>query len=151
MGGRVEDGNGDACTAAQASPAADSWAQPTTQPTAPHHPTRPPTHPISPRSFRAYTRIVETRLMPKYNAAWHWAKLEAGAASGRPEAEMAAVVRPRLAARYGPALAALKRYRAVLDPAGTCGSDWTDAVIGPAPQQGKPQGVEAGKGEGAEK
>ncbi|PNW73648.1 hypothetical protein CHLRE_13g567100v5 [Chlamydomonas reinhardtii] len=102
-------------------------------------------------AFRAYTRIVETRLMPKYNAAWHWAKLEAGAASGRPEAEMAAVVRPRLAARYGPALAALKRYRAVLDPAGTCGSDWTDAVIGPAPQQGKPQGVEAGKGEGAEK
>eukprot|EP00198_Chlamydomonas_reinhardtii_P004360 XP_001693696.1 L-galactono-1,4-lactone dehydrogenase [Chlamydomonas reinhardtii] len=70
-----------------------------------------------------------TRLMPKYNAAWHWAKLEAGAASGRPEAEMAAVVRPRLAARYGPALAALKRYRAVLDPAGTCGSDWTDATM----------------------
>eukprot|EP00967_Tisochrysis_lutea_P003790 scaffold4496_cov18-Tisochrysis_lutea.AAC.1 len=26
--------------------------------------------------FRAYAHIVEERLMPRFNATWHWAKLE---------------------------------------------------------------------------
>ncbi|GFR43860.1 hypothetical protein Agub_g4987, partial [Astrephomene gubernaculifera] len=92
------------------------------------------------QAFREYARLVETKLMPRFNATWHWAKLEAGPGSGRSEEEVAAVVRPRLAARFGPALRSLARYRGVLDPSGSLGNGWLDAVIGPAPQQGQPQG-----------
>ncbi|GIL70539.1 hypothetical protein Vretimale_3672 [Volvox reticuliferus] len=84
------------------------------------------------QTFREYTRLLETKLMPRFNATWHWAKLEA---ASRPEAELEAVVRPRLAARFGPALAALRRYRAVLDPKGTLSNKWLDAVVGPLPKQ----------------
>ncbi|KXZ53075.1 hypothetical protein GPECTOR_8g68 [Gonium pectorale] len=93
-------------------------------------------------AFREYARLVETKLMPRFNATWHWAKLEAGPGR-RPEGEMEKVVAPRLAARFGPALAALRRYRAVLDPSGTLGNSWLDAVVGPAPQQGQPRAAQA--------
>ncbi|KAG2498500.1 hypothetical protein HYH03_003751 [Edaphochlamys debaryana] len=91
------------------------------------------------KAFREYGRIIETKLMPKYGATWHWAKLEAGASSGRSDEEMTKIVRPRLQARFGPALAALGRYRAVLDPEGTLGNSWLDAVIGAPPAQPKPK------------
>ncbi|GIL47176.1 hypothetical protein Vafri_4064 [Volvox africanus] len=84
------------------------------------------------QAFQEYTRLMETKLMPRFNATWHWAKLEA---ASRPEAELEAVVRPRLAARFGPALAALRRYRAVLDPKGTLSNKWLDAVVGPVPKE----------------
>ncbi len=67
--------------------------------------------------------------MPRFNATWHWAKLEA---DSRPPGEFASVVAPRLQARFEEALTALKRYRAVLDPKGTLGNAWLDAVLGPS-------------------
>ncbi len=47
------------------------------------------------RRFRAYTSLVSTRLAPRFNAAWHWAKLEVPRSSGELKA-----VRARLAARF---------------------------------------------------
>ncbi|GLC43145.1 hypothetical protein PLESTM_001435600 [Pleodorina starrii] len=87
-------------------------------------------------AFREYCRLVETKLMPRFNATWHWAKLEAGS---RSREEMEGLVRPRLAARFGSALAALQRYRAVLDPQGTLSNSWLDAVVGPPPKQQQTQ------------
>ncbi len=63
--------------------------------------------------------------MPRFNATWHWAKLEA---SGRTESDMARV-RQALVRHYGGAISALQRYRAVLDPAGTLSNEWLDAVL----------------------
>ncbi len=72
--------------------------------------------------------------MPRFNATWHWAKLEA-TAPGRTPQELEAVVRPRLAARFSSPLAALGRYRAVLDPEGTLSNKWLEAVLGPVPKE----------------
>ncbi|EFJ51000.1 hypothetical protein VOLCADRAFT_88191 [Volvox carteri f. nagariensis] len=84
------------------------------------------------QAFRGYTRLVESKLMPRFDATWHWAKLET---SSRPEGELEGLVRPRLASRFGSALGALSRYRAVLDPQGTLANKWLDAVLGPVPKQ----------------
>ena len=46
--------------------------------------------------FKRYTEVVRDKLMPKYNAAVHWAKLEAPPA-GTSEARQA---RAHLATRY---------------------------------------------------
>lgn len=77
------------------------------------------------QAFRAYSQLLETQLMPRFNATWHWAKLEA---SGRTESDMTRV-RQALTRHYGGAISALQRYRAVLDPAGTLSNEWLDAVL----------------------
>lgn len=82
--------------------------------------------------FREYSLLMETKLMPRFNATWHWAKLETLL---RAEGEVETVVRPRLATRFGGALASLSRYRTVLDPNGTLSNKWVDTVLGPVPKQ----------------
>lgn len=68
-------------------------------------------------SFHKYVRLVEDKLMPRYNAVWHWAKLEPQHDTAQLDAGRLARVRERLVKRFG--AATLKRfadYRAVLDP-----------------------------------
>jgi hypothetical protein len=64
--------------------------------------------------------------MPKYNAAWHWAKLEVPDS----EAELQDI-RARLAARYP--VARLNELRAVYDPKNILANSAVDAVL-PRPQ-----------------
>ncbi|PSC76820.1 L-galactono-1,4-lactone dehydrogenase isoform A [Micractinium conductrix] len=74
-------------------------------------------------SFRQYAGLVSRELTPKYNAAEHWAKIEA------PEdpADLAAM-QARLAARYP--LAAFNAARRRLDPRNVLGSPKLDTLLG---------------------
>lgn len=73
-------------------------------------------------SFRQYAGLVGRELTPKYNAAEHWAKIEAPAEEG----ELAAM-RGRLAGRYPTAAFAAARRR--LDPRNILGSARLDALL----------------------
>jgi L-galactono-1,4-lactone dehydrogenase len=64
--------------------------------------------------------------MPRYNATWHWAKIEPPA--GPDAAAALAAMRARLAARFD--LRAFNAARARLDPDNILGSALLDEVLG---------------------
>jgi hypothetical protein len=70
--------------------------------------------------------MVEERLMPRYGAAWHWAKIEPPAGPGA-EPRLAAM-RAALAARYP--LGDLAAARRELDPKNVLGSAMFDRLLG---------------------
>jgi L-galactono-1,4-lactone dehydrogenase len=77
--------------------------------------------------------MVEDKLMPKYNASWHWAKIEPPA-DPDPAAAAARLGRMRaaLAARFP--LARFSAARRELDPKNILGNAMFDALLGaPAP------------------
>jgi hypothetical protein len=78
-----------------------------------------------PRSFRRYASLVEDRLMPKYGAAWHWAKID----PPRGDAARLARARAALAARFP--LGDLAAARAELDPRGVLGNELFDSLLSP--------------------
>ncbi|KAF5832906.1 hypothetical protein DUNSADRAFT_11056 [Dunaliella salina] len=73
-------------------------------------------------AFRAYARIVEERLMPCFNATWHWAKLEVP----QSEAERKKL-QARISKRYP--VDKVGAYREVLDPQNVLANDWVNAVL----------------------
>ena len=70
--------------------------------------------------------MVEDRLMPRYGATWHWAKIE----PPHGNAERLAAMRAALAERYP--LERFNAARAALDPDGLLGNELVDALFGPA-------------------
>lgn len=73
--------------------------------------------------------MVEDRLMPRYGAAWHWAKIEPPPADGGPAAAARlARMRAALAARFP--LERLRDARRELDPKNVLGSDLFDTLLG---------------------
>lgn len=93
------------CIASHTLSKEDVQAPPLTHPHL-HRSLPPPAHapspPPTPR-FNSYARIVNERLVPRFNAVWHWAKLEAPDAhtqAGGEGAKELARIRARLAARY---------------------------------------------------
>jgi len=89
-------------------------------------------------AFRSYARLVNERLVPRYNAVWHWAKLELPPGHDQPGSEGAkelARIRARLAARYPVAL--YNTYREVVDPNNVLANEWLSALLprAPAPKQ----------------
>ena len=73
-------------------------------------------------AFKRYAELCETELMPKYQAKWHWAKLEPG-----DDPERLARVRAQLQERYD-----VKRFnfvRHALDPENNLGNKWLNAVL----------------------
>jgi len=78
-------------------------------------------------AFRQYSQMVQDKLMPRYNAVWHWAKLEPPV-PGSPgaEAELGRI-RKRLAARYP--LKQFNQYRALLDPHNVLSNEWLERII----------------------
>lgn len=77
------------------------------------------------RRFRKYVQLVNDKLVPRFNATWHWAKLEVP----QGQRELAAV-KSRLAARYP--LSRFNEYRRALDPSGMMANGWVDALLGTA-------------------
>mmetsp|Transcript_27300 Transcript_27300/g.73788 ORF Transcript_27300/g.73788 Transcript_27300/m.73788 type:complete len:638 (+) Transcript_27300:122-2035(+) len=73
-------------------------------------------------AFRAYAHIVEERLMPRFNATWHWAKLEVP----QSEAERKKL-QARISKRYP--VDKIGAYREVLDPQNVLANDWVNAVL----------------------
>lgn len=71
-------------------------------------------------AFRKYTRLVQDKLMPRFNATWHWAKLE-------PDNADLAQLRKRIDARFPSRLLAM--YRNLLDPKDVLGNEWLDKVL----------------------
>lgn len=77
------------------------------------------------QAFKQYASLVEKRLMPKYGATCHWAKLEV------PESEAGLkAVRQRLAARYP--VQEFNKRRAELDPRAILANDWLVQLFGAA-------------------
>lgn len=73
-------------------------------------------------AFRSYAEMCEQRLMPKFDAKWHWAKLEAGE-----DKERLAWVQAYLRKHYP-----VERFNAVrltLDPENNLGNPWLNAVL----------------------
>jgi L-galactono-1,4-lactone dehydrogenase len=66
---------------------------------------------------------VQDRLIPSYNATWHWAKIEPPA-----QPQRLAAMRQALAARFP--LDAFNAQRARLDPDNILGNDWLDGLLG---------------------
>lgn len=75
-------------------------------------------------AFKRYTSLVEQQLMAKYNAVWHWAKLELPDSKERLEK-----VRQQLRARYP--VDDFNAARAQLDPNNLLSNEWLDALFGP--------------------
>ncbi|GBF99677.1 L-galactono-1,4-lactone dehydrogenase [Raphidocelis subcapitata] len=82
------------------------------------------------KAFKQYGALVEEKLMPRYGASWHWAKIEppspddgAGDAAGRLDRMRAA-----LAARFP--LERLRAARRELDPKNVLGSGMFDSLLG---------------------
>ena len=74
--------------------------------------------------FAEYAGMVQDKLMPKYNATWHWAKIEP------PEdAQRLAAMRAALAARFP--LERFNAYRSKLDPDNILGNRLLDELLGP--------------------
>ncbi len=76
-----------------------------------------------PRSFKRYTSLIQRKLMPKYGASWHWAKIEAPEDPG----DLAAM-RAALAARFP--LAEFNAWRARLDPDNILSNELLDTLLG---------------------
>lgn len=73
-------------------------------------------------AFRGYAQMCEEKLMPKYQAKWHWAKLEAG---GDPK--RLAWIRSYLRERYD--VDRFNLVRRTLDPENNLGNQWLNAVL----------------------
>lgn len=106
------------------------------------------------RRFKRYGALVEDRLMPRYDAVWHWAKIEPPADGDPARLEgMRRRLRSRCAAwnllqhRLGDAqftiagtelpcaccrfpVARFNELRALVDPKNVLGSDNVDALLG---------------------
>jgi L-galactono-1,4-lactone dehydrogenase len=83
------------------------------------------------RAFRGrYASLVEREMMPRYGAAWHWAKIEPPASGDGRSADAGALARMRaaLARRYP--LAAFNALRGELDPKNVLGNELVDALLG---------------------
>lgn len=78
---------------------------------------------LMPRRFREYAGMVQDKLMPKYNAVWHWAKIEVPQDPQRLEA-----MRQALAQRFP--VARFNAYRALLDPDNILGNRLVDTLLG---------------------
>lgn len=93
------------------------------------------------RAFRGrYAAMVEREMMPKYGAAWHWAKIEPPVGSDGASADNQALARMRsaLARRYP--LARFNALRGELDPKNVLGNELVDALLG-LPNSGGGVGV----------
>ncbi|GAX80918.1 hypothetical protein CEUSTIGMA_g8353.t1 [Chlamydomonas eustigma] len=76
--------------------------------------------------FRSkYSPLVQGRLMSKYGAVWHWAKLEVDERGGA--ASSSAAVQKRLAARFP--VKEFNSYRSLLDPKNVLANEWLDKVL----------------------
>lgn len=74
-------------------------------------------------SFKHYTELVEDKVMPKYDAVWHWAKIELP-----DQPERLAAMRTRLAARYP--LTQFNTWRGKLDPNNILSNKVIDELLG---------------------
>eukprot|EP00879_Flechtneria_rotunda_P019234 GHRR01020196.1.p1 GENE.GHRR01020196.1~~GHRR01020196.1.p1 ORF type:complete len:167 (-),score=31.99 GHRR01020196.1:445-945(-) len=80
--------------------------------------------------FRQYTELVQDKLMPKYNATWHWAKIEVPNDPQRLQN-----MREALANRFP--VAKFNQYRAQLDPDNILGNELVDTLFSkPMPTSG---------------
>eukprot|EP00775_Hariotina_reticulata_P014641 gene14641-14789_t len=73
-------------------------------------------------TFERYAGLVQDKLMPKYAAAWHWAKIEPPASADRLAAMQAA-----LAAQFP--LNQFRQYRKQLDPDNILGNHLLDTLL----------------------
>ncbi|KAI8472331.1 MAG: hypothetical protein J3K34DRAFT_212053 [Monoraphidium minutum] len=96
-------------------------------------------------AFKRYGALVEEKLMPKYGATWHWAKIEPPPPGPDGEARLGRM-RAALAARFP--LGALAAARAEVDPKGILGNDMFDRLLA-APGGGGGAGGGGGGGGGA--
>ena len=79
-------------------------------------------------AFKSYSEVVQERVMPKYNAAWHWAKLEVPrSAQGQVDEGKMDRIRKKLGAKYP--LDLFNAYRSMLDPKNILANEWLDQVI----------------------
>ena len=77
----------------------------------------------APPRFRSkYVPMVQDKVMPRFGAVWHWAKLEPRAEGGG-----MAAIRKRLAARFP--IKQFNSYRTLLDPKNVLSNDWLDQVL----------------------
>jgi L-galactono-1,4-lactone dehydrogenase len=92
-------------------------------------PARPP-RTARPRRFKRYAALVEDRLMPRYGASWHWAKIEPPTDGGDAAAAAArlAHMQAALAARFP--LDELNAARARLDPKNILANNMFDTLLG---------------------
>ncbi|KAG1665934.1 hypothetical protein FOA52_004524 [Chlamydomonas sp. UWO 241] len=72
------------------------------------------------QAFKSYATIVHEKLMPRFNATWHWAKLE-------PEWMAPSVLAKRLAARFP--TKEFGKFRMLLDPRDVLGNAWLDKAL----------------------
>lgn len=75
------------------------------------------------RRFRQYAGLVQDKLMPRFGATWHWAKIEAPDDPARLQA-----MRDALAARFP--LPRFNAFRAQLDPHNILGNELLDTLLG---------------------
>lgn len=73
--------------------------------------------------FKQYADMVQDKLMPKYNASWHWAKIEVPK-----DAQRLAAMKAALAARFP--VERFNAYRAQLDPDNILGNQLLDTLLG---------------------
>ena len=73
-------------------------------------------------AFARYAQLCEAELMPKYNAKWHWAKLEPGA-----DRERLARVQRYLKQQYD--VRRFNHVRHTLDPSNNMGNKWLNDVL----------------------
>ena len=80
-------------------------------------------------AFKSYSEVVHERVMPKFNATWHWAKLEVPRSSltGQLDEVKMDQIRKRLSAKFP--LELFNAYRAMLDPKNILANQWIDSVI----------------------
>ncbi|KIY97008.1 hypothetical protein MNEG_10953 [Monoraphidium neglectum] len=81
-------------------------------------------------AFKRYAALVEDRLMPRYGASWHWAKIEPPTDGGDAAAAAArlAHMQAALAARFP--LDELNAARARLDPKNILANNMFDTLLG---------------------
>jgi L-galactono-1,4-lactone dehydrogenase len=80
-------------------------------------------------AFKSYSEVIQDRVMPKFNATWHWAKLELprSPATGQVDEARLDSIRKRLRAKFP--LELFNAYRSMLDPKNILANTWVDAVI----------------------
>lgn len=80
-------------------------------------------HALPSRRFAQYAGLVQDKLMPRYGATWHWAKIEPP-----PEAARLSAMKAALAQRFP--LERFNAARARLDPDNLLGNRLLDQLIG---------------------
>lgn len=73
-------------------------------------------------SFEQYAGLVQDKMMPKYAAAWHWAKIEPPA-----EGDRLAAMQAALATQFP--LKQFRQYRNQLDPDNILGNHLLDTLL----------------------